>query len=166
DFADTLVDRDLFGQMKKLADSALRPVLIIEGGGIADLCGARNIHPNAIRNTLASIAADYDISILFTKDAEETAQMIYAFARRETGEPHPERSKHKAKNARSENDAVLYILTSFPDVGPKAARLLLGRFGSLKGIMSATKEELMSVKGVGEKTASSICAAFEHAWHE
>ncbi|MDO5846868.1 MAG: DEAD/DEAH box helicase [Methanocorpusculum sp.] len=166
DFADTLVDRDLFGQMKKLADSALRPVLIIEGGGISDLYGARNIHPNAVRNTLASIAADYDISILFTKDAEETAQMIYAFARRETGEPHPERSKHKAKNARSENDAVLYILTSFPDVGPKAARLLLGRFGSLKGIMSATKEELMSVKGVGEKTASSICAAFEHTWHE
>ena len=166
DFVDTLVDRDLFGQMKALAESALRPVLIIEGGSMEDLYSARNIHPNALRNALASIAADYDISVLFTKDAEETAQMIFAFARRESGEPHGERSKHKSKNARADNEAVLYILTAVPEVGPKAARDLLREFGSLRGIFSASKEELMSVKGVGEKTASALISALEYKWHE
>ncbi|HJJ63183.1 MAG TPA: DEAD/DEAH box helicase, partial [Methanocorpusculum sp.] len=77
DFVDTLVDRDLFGQVKALAESAIRPVMIVEGGSISDLYELRNIHPNAIRNTLASIAADYDVSVLFTKDANETAEMIY-----------------------------------------------------------------------------------------
>ncbi|HJJ71402.1 MAG TPA: DEAD/DEAH box helicase, partial [Methanocorpusculum sp.] len=32
DFVDTLVDRDLFGQVKALAESAIRPVMIVEGG--------------------------------------------------------------------------------------------------------------------------------------
>ena len=166
DYTDTLVDRDLFGQMRDLADSALRPILIIEGGSIADLYNTRNIHPNAIRNSLASIAADYDVSILFTRDAAETAQMIYAFARREVAGPRAERSKHRSKTAQSESEAVLYILTAFPDVGPKAARELLRSFGSLKALFSASKEDLLAVKGVGEKTASSIMAALEKRWSE
>jgi len=166
DFTDTLVDRDLFGQMRDLSTSAIRPILIIEGGSIADLYNCRNIHPNAIRNTLASIATDYDVSILFTKDALETAQMIYAFAKREVSGPHAERSKHKSKSAHSEAESILYVLTSFPDVGPKAARDLLHEFGSLKAILSASKDELMNVKGIGEKTASSIIRTIEQHWSE
>ena len=166
DFVDTLVDRDLFGQMKDLAESSLRPILIIEGGGISDLYSARNIHPNAIRNTLASIAADYDVSILFTRDAAETAQMIFAFAKREASDEHKERSKHKSKSSQVESEAVLYILTAFPSVGPKAARDLLSEFGSLRAVLSATKEELMDVKGIGEKTASAIISALEKKWNE
>lgn len=166
DFVDTLVDRDLFGQVKALAESAIRPVMIVEGGSIADLYDLRNIHPNAIRNTLASIAADYDVSLLFTKDAQETAEMIYAFARREAGSERSERSRHSAKTARQTNDALLYILTAFPDVGPKAARELLREFGTLRRICSASKEELMGVKGIGEKTASAILAMAVKTWEE
>ncbi len=163
DFADTLVDRDLFGQMKGLADSAIRPILIIEGGSLSDLYNARDIHPNAIRNALASIAADYDVSIMFTKDAAETAQMIYAFAKREVA-GRPERSKHKSKTSQSENEAILYILTAFPDVGPKAARDLLREFGSLRALFAASRDNLMNVKGIGEKTAASITSALEKRW--
>jgi len=166
DFVDTLVDRDLFGQVKALADSAIRPVMIVEGGSIADLYDVRNIHPNAIRNTLASIAADYDVSLLFTKDAQETAEMIYAFARREEGGEYAERSKHSAKHSRSANDALLYILTAFPDVGPKAGRELLREFGTLRRILSASKEELMAVKGIGEKTAAAIVSTAVKTWEE
>ena len=166
DFVDTLVDRDLFGQVKALAESAIRPVMIVEGGSISDLYELRNIHPNAIRNTLASIAADYDVSVLFTKDANETAEMIYAFARREAGGERAERSKHSAKGSRSANDALLYILTAFPEVGPKAGRDLLREFGSLRRILSASKEELMDVKGIGEKTASAIVSTAVKTWEE
>ncbi len=166
DFVDTLVDRDLFGQVKALADSAIRPVMIVEGGSIADLYDLRNIHPNAIRNTLASIAADYDVSLLFTKDAVETAEMIYAFARRENNDSHAERSRHTSKTSRHTNEALLYILTAFPDVGPKAGRELLREFGSLKRVLTATKEELMAVKGIGDKTASGIVSMMLKSWEE
>ncbi len=166
DFVDTLVDRDLFGQVKALAESAIRPVMIVEGGSISDLYELRNIHPNAIRNTLASIAADYDVSLLFTRDAQETAEMIYAFARREAGGERPERSRHSAKTARQTNESLLYILTAFPEVGPKAARELLREFGTLRRILSASKDELMAVKGIGEKTASAIVSMSIKNWEE
>ncbi|HJK56058.1 MAG TPA: helix-hairpin-helix domain-containing protein, partial [Methanocorpusculum sp.] len=156
DFVDTLVDRDLFGQIRGLAESASRPVLIIEGGSIADLYELRSIHPNAIRNTLASIAVDYDVSILFTRDAEETAGMLYAFARRELGEAKSERSFHRHKSARSGREELEYILTAVPEVGPKAAREILSAFGTLRAVFSASEEELMRIKGVGEKTAGGI----------
>ncbi len=166
DFVDTLVDRDLFGQMKDLAESSIRPVLIVEGGSLADLYDLRNLHPNAIRNTLASIAVDFDVSILFTKDANETAEMIHAFARRELGTERSPRGLHKAKTGRSGKAAVEYILTAFPDVGPKAARDLLWTFGSLRSIMTASKEELLAVKGIGEKTANIILQTPDIVWRE
>ena len=166
DFVDTLVDRDLFGQMKDLAESSIRPVLIVEGGSLADLYDLRNLHPNAIRNTLASIAVDFDVSILFTKDANETAEMIHAFARRELGTERSPRGLHKAKTGRSGKATVEYILTAFPDVGPKAARDLLREFGSLRSIMAASKEELLAVKGVGEKTATVILQTPDIVWRE
>ncbi len=166
DFVDTLVDRDLFGQMKDLAESSIRPILIIEGGSIADLYNLRNLHPNAIRNALASIAADFDVSILFTKDANETAEMIHAFAKREAVGPGSPRSLHKSKTGRSGKAAVEYILTAFPEIGPKAARDLLQEFGSFRSIMSASKEDLLKVKGVGEKTANAVLQTPDIEWRE
>ena len=166
DFVDTLIDRDLFGQMKALADNSIRPVLIVEGGSLADLYDLRNLHPNAIRNTLASIAVDFDVSILFTKDANETAEMILAFARRETSSPKTPKGLHKSKTGRSGKAAVEYILTAFPDLGPKAARDLLHAFGSLRGVLSASKEELTAVKGIGEKTAESILTTPDIIWYD
>lgn len=166
DFVDTLVDRDLFGQMKDLAESSIRPILIIEGGSIADLYNRRNLHPNAIRNALASIAADFDVSILFTKDENETAEMIHAFAKREAGQPGSPRGLHKSKTGRSGKAAVEYILTAFPEIGPKAARDLLREFGSLRSIMAASKEDLLKVKGVGEKTANAVLQTPDIEWRE
>lgn len=164
DFVDTLVERNLFEQIKALSESSIRPVLIIEGGTISDLYEVRNIHQNAIRNTLASIAVDFDVSVLFTKDETETAEMIYAFARRDLGSDKSERSLHRAKSTRSAKESVEYVMTAFPDVGPKAAREILKKFGSLKNVLCASKEELTSVSGVGEKTAESILKTAEFDW--
>ncbi len=43
-----------------------------------------------------------------------------------------------------------------PFTGPGRARDLLKRFGSLKGIQAATDEEILSVRGVGLKTLTSL----------
>ncbi len=166
DFVDTLIDRDLFGQMKALADNSIRPVLIVEGGSLADLYDLRNLHPNAIRNTLASIAVDFDVSVVFTKDANETAEMLLAFARREVNSPRTPRGLHKSKTSRSGKAAVEYVVTAFPEVGPKAARDLLQEFGSLRGLLAATKEQLLAVKGIGEKTADVILKTPDIDWRE
>ena len=80
DFVDTLINRDLLGQAKALAEAVPRPVMVIEGG---DIYTERNIEPNALRGVLSALAIDMGISLLFTRDEQETARMLFVIARRE-----------------------------------------------------------------------------------
>ena len=152
DFVDTLVDRDLLGQLREMAGVAIRPVLIIEGG---DLYTKRDIHPNAIRGTLAAIAIDMGISILYTASASETAEMLFVLARREEG-GRGERSVHHRKSFKSVKEQQEYVVAAFPDIGLKNARLLLDHCGSVRAVVNANEEVLSSIRGIGEKTAQRI----------
>ena len=152
DFVNTLVDRDLLGQLRSLADAVPRPVLVIEG---PDLFGQRNIHPNAIRGALAAIAVDMGVTLLYTADENETAELLLVLARREEG-AHGERKVHPRKTQRSAREQQEYVVSSLPDVGPRTARLLLDEFGSVLGVFTASQEALEAVPGVGEKTAQRI----------
>jgi Fanconi anemia group M protein len=152
DLVDTLVERDLFGQIRDLAAASTRPVLIIEGG---DIYTARDVNPAAIRGALAAIVVDLGVALFFTRDERETAQMILTLARREEG-GRGERKLHPYKTYRSLKEQQEYILASFPSVGLKNARLLLAHFGSVKGVLEADEEALRAVKGIGEKIARQI----------
>ena len=152
DFVDTLINRDLLGQVKAMAESATRPVLIIEGG---DLYTQRDIHPNAIKGVLAALTVDMGVSLLFTRDEQDTAQMLLVLSKREEGE-RGERKLHPHKSHHSMREDQEYIISAFPDIGMKNARSLLTHFGSIQGIVNASMEELAAVKGIGEKTAQKI----------
>ncbi|MDH7593562.1 MAG: DEAD/DEAH box helicase [Methanomicrobiales archaeon] len=152
DFMNTLVERDLFGQLTKLSVAAPRPVLIVEG---KDLFSVRNIHPNAIRGVIAAITVDMGIPVIFTSDEGETAQMLFILARRE-GNPSEGGKMHPHKSYRSIKEQQEYIVSSFPGIGLKNARLLLEHFGSIKELIDASAEDLMEVKGIGEKIAEQF----------
>ena len=152
DFVGTLIDRDLLGQVKAMADAVPRPILIIEGG---DIYTERDMHPNAIRGVLAALTVDMGVSLLFTKDEQETAQMLFVIAQREDA-GRGERKVHPHKSHRSEREEQEYIVSAFPEIGLKNARLLLAHFGSVQAITNAELPELMAIKGVGEKTAQKI----------
>jgi Fanconi anemia group M protein len=152
DFVDTLVERDLLGQLRSLADAAPRPVLIVEGG---DLFSHRQIHPNAIRGALAAIAVDMGVTLLYSADEKETADLLLVLARREEG-GRGERKAHPKKTRRSVREQQEYVLSSFPEVGPRTARALLETFGSLLGVVTADRAALEAVPGVGGKTAARL----------
>lgn len=152
DFVDTLVERDLFGQIKALAEAVPRPILIVEGG---DIYTVRNIHPNAIRGTLVAITVGLGVTLLFSRDADDTANLLYVLAQREEGE-RGERKMHPRKSYRSRREEQEYVLASFPNIGLKHARLLLEHFGSLKAVIEADIAELVAVQGIGEKTAEAL----------
>jgi DNA processing protein len=59
-------------------------------------------------------------------------------------------------------------LTQIPGVGSVYARQLLNHFGSAEGVFSATKGDLLSISGIGEKIAYTILqkAFFERAEKE
>ena len=153
DFVDTLVERDLIGQIRQMAGSCEHPVLIIEG---ADLYAQRNIAPNAIRGALAAISVRLGVSVFMTAGPEETAEMLYVLMNRERGESSSRQSLHHHKSYRSEREQLEYILSSFPGIGPHQARILLRHFGTLSAVIQASEEELRAVDGIGEKISGVV----------
>jgi ERCC4-related helicase/ERCC4-type nuclease len=156
DFLDTLLggDRDLFDQAGDLTTHYGRPVLLIEGEG--DLYAERNVHPNAIRGALASLAVDFGISVLFTRNEDDTARLLETIARREQEERSREVSVHGESAAKTLREQQEYVVASIADVGPVTARSLLAALGSVEAVLTADAETLQTVEGVGEVTAERI----------
>ena len=95
DFVDSIIDGRLLEQLKSLT-KADRPILILEG--MEDIYSQRNIHPNAIRGMLSTIAVSYGIPIIQTKNNKETAELLHIIAKREQD---PEKKQFQIKNCRS-----------------------------------------------------------------
>ncbi|MEA1870267.1 MAG: DEAD/DEAH box helicase [Euryarchaeota archaeon] len=155
DFISSLISgrRELFGQISDLARTFDKPVLIIEGG---DLYGQRQIHPNAVRGALTAIAIDFGVPILMSKDAEDTALMLAAIARREQQEHGREVVMHGKRSAMMLPQQQEYVVSAISNIGPVVAKNLLKHFGTVAAVMGASREELMAVELVGPKTADRI----------
>ncbi|AKB34663.1 ATP-dependent RNA helicase, EIF-4A family [Methanosarcina siciliae C2J] len=163
DFVSSLIDgkRNLFSQLSDLARVYEKPVLIIEG---EDLFTSRQINPNAIYGSLVSIAIDFGVSILYSRDEAETASILKILAKREQTENKNEINPHGKKSASSLAEQQEYLISSISNIGPKAARNLLLHFGSVEAIMRADIEELKKVKLIGPKTATRIREILESSY--
>ncbi|UIP00126.1 DEAD/DEAH box helicase [Halobaculum sp. CBA1158] len=155
DFLDTLVggDRSMFEQIRDTARAYARPVVIIEG---EDLYGERNVHPNAVRGALSSLAIDFDASVLRTEDEADTADLLEVIARREQETNDREVSAHGEKGAKTLAEQQEYVVSSIADIGPVTSRALLEHFGTVEAVMTAREEDLLEVSGVGQVTADRI----------
>ncbi|WP_336136075.1 DEAD/DEAH box helicase [Natronomonas amylolytica] len=155
DFLDTLTggDRSMFEQVGAAARYYARPVVIIEGEGLYE---KRNVHPNAIRGALASLAVDFGASVMQTSDPEETADLLEVIATREQETDDRSVSVHGEKGGKTLSERQEYVVSSVAEVGPITARGLLEHFGSVEAVMTADEEDLQAVDGVGEVTAERI----------
>lgn len=152
DFVDSIVDKRLFKQARSLMEEFKRPLIILEGD---DLYNGM-INPNAIRGSIASIALDFGISIIPTRNAQDTAAMIKRIAIREqSGEKTPIqiRTDKKPVNLWEQQ---LFIIESLPNIGPVNAKNLLEHFGTVANIINASESQLQEVEGIGIKTAANI----------
>lgn len=152
DFVDSIVDKRLFKQARSLMEEFKRPLIILEGD---DLYNGM-INPNAIRGSIASIALDFGISIVPTRNAQDTAAMIKRIAIREqSGEKTPIqiRTDKKPVNLWEQQ---LFIIESLPNIGPVNAKNLLEHFGTVANIINASESQLQEVEGIGKKTATNI----------
>ncbi len=155
DFLDTLTggDRSMFEQIGDLSRNYARPVVIIEG---EDLYGERNVHPNAIRGAIASLAVDYGASVLRTTDQGDTAELLETIARREQETRDRSVQVHGEKAAKTLAEQQEYVVSSIADIGPVTAEALLTEFQTVEAVMTARKDDLLAVSGVGEVTADRI----------
>ena len=155
DFLDTLTggDRSLFEQIGDLTRHYARPLLVVEGRGLYE---ERNIHPGAIRGALSSVAVDFGVSVLFTEDEDDTAEMLATIATREQTDRERNVSVHGGKSAKTLDEQQEYVVSAIADIGPVTARNLLEAFGSVEAVMTANEDDLQDVRGVGNVTAERI----------
>lgn len=152
DFVLSIMDRRLFGQVAQMKATYARPTLIIEG----DVFATRSaINPDALRGALSWLAVIESVGLIFSRDANDTANFLEVMAR------HAQEGLGYVNPLRSGKPKDLAVLAQFaveglPGCGSAVAGKLLEHFGTAERVFSASADDLCLVKGVGRKTAEQI----------
>ncbi|MCQ2964873.1 MAG: helix-hairpin-helix domain-containing protein, partial [archaeon] len=162
DFVDSIVDKRLFKQARMMMEEFKKPIMILEG----DDFYSGFINPDAIRGSIASIALDFGISIIPTRNQEDTAAMIKRIAIREQKGEKRSISVRTEKKPQNLWEQQLFIIESLPNIGPVNAKNLLSHFGSVEAIINADEKQLQEVDGIGKKTSENIRKVIESKYLE
>lgn len=154
DFLQSIIDKRLLSQLKELTRNFEHVILLIEGE--QDIFSERNIHPNAVRGALSSILLDFRVPVISTRNEEDTAEFIFALARREQeGEGRLVALRGERKPL-TLSERQIFVVESLPNVSAVLARRLLMHFGSVQAIVCASEKDLKCVEGIGDSKASEI----------
>jgi ERCC4-type nuclease len=162
DFLQSLIDKRLFSQVKRLAQAYPRPLMILEGEG---LFTKRRMSVEAIMGALSSITVSFKLPIISTRDGKETAKFIAVLAKKEyqAGQPVGTRGQ---KGYMSMKERQEFLVEGLPNVSVTIAKRLLAHFGTIEDIINATLDELCEVQGVGKHTAKEIREVLEATYPE
>jgi len=153
DFIDSLVDQRILTQLKELKENFETPILILEGD--QDIYSIRNVHANSIRGLLSTIATEFRIPIIPTRNSYDTALLIRTIAEQQT-KTKKDIAIRLEKKPQSLKEQQEFIIESLPHIGPTLAKSLLKKFGSISNILNASEEELIKLEKVGKKIAQDI----------
>lgn len=152
-FLDGIADKTLFTSAIDLGEGFEVSVLVVEGDNRS--VPYRGFHPQAIRGALCSMLLVYGISVLATRDEDDSAALIAMMARQEQVGV-PEISLVPKRKAIDLADMQRRVIEMLPGCGLTVARNLLQHFGSIERIVRAPEGELREARGVGPKTAAGI----------
>lgn len=153
DFLSSIVDKRLIRQLIDLKEHFDIALLIIEGS--ENIYRIRNFHPNAIRGMLTSIAIDFQIPILYSKNHRDTASLIAIMAKR-LEKPLRNISLLGKRKPLTLKERQEYLIESLPGIGSKISKSLLEKFKSVKNIINASEKELREVEKIGKKKTKEI----------
>jgi len=156
DFFKALYSNRIFDQVYHLGEAYEHPVLIVEGD--PTVFTRRMTRPRAFWGALVTLGFQYGLSLFFTLDVHQTADLIYTLAmRRRFVQPKRPLVRRKPTAGTLEKNQLL-LVSSLPGIGPKLADRALERFGTVHRVFSASVAELSTVSGIGRITAEKISA--------
>jgi ERCC4-type nuclease len=147
DFISSMINKRLQEQLVNLKKYD-KHLLIIEGFNYEHTIP--NIHKNAIKGMLLSIALDFKIPILFTENEKDTASILILTAKKYEHIKNPRSIRH-SKEQKTSLEQKQFILEGFPGIGPTIAKELLKKHDSLQEIFNATKQDLQTIDKLNEK---------------
>jgi len=163
DFAKSLYSGRLFDQAARLRQFYVRPVLVAEGD--LQLLISDSVKPRAYWGALTTLAFQFGLTVFFTANARQTADLICTLARR-TGLARAPKGPWVQKKPRTADlqKMQLSLVAAMPTIGPKLAERLLLRFGTVRKVFSASIAELCTVKGLGRAKAEKIAGLLDNEY--
>jgi Fanconi anemia group M protein len=153
DFISSMINKRLIKQIEELKQYKNK-LLIIEGISERELYtdSGEGINANAVRGFLLSILLKHQIPILFSKNSEDTAKFINVLSKKKEKEI----NLNAKKKTLNKKEQLQFIIEGFPGVGPKKAKKLLEKFGTIQNIILAPTEELEDILGIQAKNIREI----------
>ncbi len=158
DLIKSVYEGRFFDQLKRLKSLVgFKAVLLVEG----DLLDVDKYteNPRSIEAALVSAVLSFNIPVLYTRNSRHTAELIKYIAEktqkvsRKAPVSLPTYRKNKKPKTSDLRAWQIYVLSSFPKIGPTLAERLLHKFGSLKAVINAQVTELVRVDGMSEDKA-------------
>jgi ERCC4-type nuclease len=154
DFLRSIFDGRLFEQVERMSKVYKNTCLVVEGSVEEELPLIKN--PLVFWGALAKIVTEWNVSVIFTPDEEQTAMFLHSLAKKLQKEGKREVTPRYKAKFYTLRQRQLLVVQSLPNIGPNRAEKLLRRFGSLRRILTASDKELLSLDGIGDKTVKRI----------
>ena len=158
DLLNSIVDKRLINQLMIMKENFDISLLIIEGDD--NIYSLRNFHPNSIRGIIATIALDFQIPIIHTKNYRDTAKYLALIAKR-LEKPRKLMSLVPKRKPLTLREKQLYLIESLPGIGPTLATSLLKYFKNIKNLVNADEKELLNVEKIGKIKAKELKKIFD-----
>lgn len=159
DFVQSYIKNDHLQDQAYRLNNNFKNYCCIVHGSIEDLYrikALRRIKQPAVDKMAAKLEVIYKLPIFWVDNEAQYLNKIMDLSEmivKEGG------AKVKAKSSVSiKNRPDVHILTAGSNIGDKTALLLLRKFGTPQNVLNASREELLSIKGVGDGTVSDIKA--------
>jgi len=163
DFFQSLYSHRLFDQVYHLSEAYEHPVLIVEGDPTVFMNSMSR--PRTFWGALVTLSFQYGLSLFFTLDTHQTADLIYTLATRRRFVRPKRPLVQKKPRAGTLEKSQLLMVSSLPGIGSKLADRALERFGTVRRIFFASVAELSTVNGIGRITAEKISAYLDAPYH-
>jgi len=161
DFESSVIDGRLFSQLPNLVANYPRAVVIVEGTS-----DEGRISRSALLGAYASIIADFGVSLMFTRDMEGTAELVFNLAKHEQlAKKQPMRIYAKRKTF-TPSQSTRAIVEMLPSVGPKLAKAILVHFTTIKALAHASERDIAAIPGIGKKKAKLIKRILSYPYRE
>jgi ERCC4-type nuclease len=145
DFHQSMINRHLFNQIEELKQYENKLIIVegLEHQELYDDYKLNGINANALRGFILSIMLKHKIPLIFSKNTNDTVKFIDVLSRKKQ----KEMPLNAVKKTLNKKEQMQFILESFQGIGPINAKKLLEKFGNLKNIFNASKDELQEILG-------------------